>query len=204
MFLEIMSGLILVSFVKIGPQSGKVLRTGTGNVPDIRSSVPWVQALGEVHLAKVDLLVDSSLTAQISYNGGGQDCFSSIYRKGGGMFDRHRRHRLVRALALTLLVVAGFAGAATAAEAAIRDWSKLPGTKTQKAVRSLLSQKADVNARSSDGSTALLWLAHWNDVDTADLLLECGCGRERRKRLPNDAAIASLHQRKFRHLCACS
>ena len=68
----------------------------------------------------------------------------------------------------------------------------------QKAVRALLTQKVDVNARSSDGSTALLWLAHWNDLDTADLLLARGRGRERGQRLPNDAAIGSLHQRKRR------
>jgi uncharacterized protein len=44
----------------------------------------------------------------------------------------------------------------------------------QQAVRALLNQKVDVNARSSDGSTALLWLAHWNDLDTANLLLAAG------------------------------
>lgn len=38
-------------------------------------------------------------------------------------------------------------------------------------VRSLLARKADVNARSEDGSTALLWAAHWNDVSTAELLI---------------------------------
>src|SRR5205085_10381843 len=37
-----------------------------------------------------------------------------------------------------------------------------------------VAQRSDVNARSSDGSTALLWVAHWNDVDTADLLLKTG------------------------------
>jgi ankyrin repeat protein len=31
--------------------------------------------------------------------------------------------------------------------------------------------RADVNARSADGSTALLWAAHWNDVATLDLLI---------------------------------
>ena len=41
-------------------------------------------------------------------------------------------------------------------------------------VRTLLSQKADVNARANDGSTALLWLTHWNDAETADLLLKAG------------------------------
>ena len=38
-------------------------------------------------------------------------------------------------------------------------------------VRSLLDRKADVNTRSNDGSTALLWAAHWDDVATADLLI---------------------------------
>lgn len=47
-------------------------------------------------------------------------------------------------------------------------------TQDTKTVRALLAQKADVNARSSDGSSALLWLAHWNDLDTANLLLGAG------------------------------
>ena len=43
-----------------------------------------------------------------------------------------------------------------------------------KTLRALLAQKPDVNARSGDGSTALLWIAHWNDAETADLLLHNG------------------------------
>jgi hypothetical protein len=38
-------------------------------------------------------------------------------------------------------------------------------------VRVLLARKADVNARSGDGSTALLWTAHWNDVAISGLLI---------------------------------
>src|SRR3989454_6154215 len=38
----------------------------------------------------------------------------------------------------------------------------------QQQVRTLLNQRANVNARSGDGSTALLWAAHWNDLETAD------------------------------------
>ena len=38
----------------------------------------------------------------------------------------------------------------------------------------LLNQHADVNVRSDDGSTALLWAAHWNDLATADLLIRAG------------------------------
>jgi ankyrin repeat protein len=41
-------------------------------------------------------------------------------------------------------------------------------------VRTLLNQHVDVNSRSADGSTALLWAAHWNDVDTARLLIRSG------------------------------
>ena len=44
-------------------------------------------------------------------------------------------------------------------------------TQDESRVRALLNRKADVNARSDDGSTALLWAAHWNDVATADLLI---------------------------------
>src|SRR4030095_13922032 len=38
-------------------------------------------------------------------------------------------------------------------------------------VRALLTPQVNVNARSDDGSTALLWAAHWNDLATADLLI---------------------------------
>jgi ankyrin repeat protein len=41
-------------------------------------------------------------------------------------------------------------------------------------VRTLLSDHADVNVRSADGSTALLWAAHWNDLQTAELLVRAG------------------------------
>jgi len=41
-------------------------------------------------------------------------------------------------------------------------------------VSALLRQHADATARSDDGSTALLWAAHWGDVKTADLLLGAG------------------------------
>ncbi len=90
------------------------------------------------------------------------------------MVDRDKRYCLVSASAWALLIVSGFTWAATAAETS--DSQLLEATKNQdaKAVRALLSQKADVNARSSDGSTALLWLAHWNDMDTAELLLKAG------------------------------
>ena len=42
------------------------------------------------------------------------------------------------------------------------------------AIRALLDQKADVNGRSSDGSTALLWLSHASDAEAVSLLLRAG------------------------------
>ncbi len=95
-----------------------------------------------------------------------------IYVEGGGMFDRDNRHCFVKALVPALLVMRGLVGAAAADTS---DSQLLEAARTQdaKTVRTLL-KSANVNARSSDGSTALLWMAHWNDVESADLLLRAG------------------------------
>lgn len=42
------------------------------------------------------------------------------------------------------------------------------------ALRSLLKQKSNVNAAQPDGTTALHWAAHWNDLDAVNLLLRAG------------------------------
>ena len=42
------------------------------------------------------------------------------------------------------------------------------------AVRSLIQQKADVNAPQSDGATAIQWAAYRNDLDLADILIPAG------------------------------
>jgi ankyrin repeat protein len=42
------------------------------------------------------------------------------------------------------------------------------------AIRALLQQRLDVNAARVDGVTALLWAAHFNDLDTVELLLRAG------------------------------
>jgi ankyrin repeat protein len=67
-----------------------------------------------------------------------------------------------------MLVV--FAGAASA-DAPLVEAAKSQNLLT---VRSLLSRHSDANVRGDDGSTALLWVAHWNDVETAELLLRAG------------------------------
>ena len=41
-------------------------------------------------------------------------------------------------------------------------------------VRTLLARQANVNVRAEDGSTALLWATHWNDLEAADLLVRAG------------------------------
>ncbi len=88
------------------------------------------------------------------------------------MFWNYRtdRHYWLAGVALTLLVASGLQAAETP-DARLVEAAR---SQDSKAVRALLAQKVDVNARSSDGSTALLWLAHWNDVDTANLLLGAG------------------------------
>jgi uncharacterized protein len=85
------------------------------------------------------------------------------------MFDRGKKNGLARTLLLTLLMAGG--AAAATADARLVDAAK---NQDQKAIQSLVSQQADVNSRSDDGSTALLWAAHWNDLNTADLLLRAG------------------------------
>src|SRR6185503_3896457 len=46
--------------------------------------------------------------------------------------------------------------------------------KDKAAIRLLLKQKLDVNAPEADGATALHWAAHWDDVETLDLLIARG------------------------------
>ena len=46
--------------------------------------------------------------------------------------------------------------------------------KDKAAIRLLLKQKLDVSAPQADGATALHWVAHWDDVETLDLLIARG------------------------------
>src|SRR5579872_2704099 len=119
------------------------------------------------------------MTVQIPYNGCGQN---ALRRKGAAMLDRHLRH--------CLLAITGLAGVATAAGTVDLRLPEAARNQDAKAVRTLLAQKADVNARSSDGSTALLWLAHWNDTETADLVLKAGADAN----VANDFGMIPLSQ----------
>jgi uncharacterized protein len=85
------------------------------------------------------------------------------------MSDHSNRQGVLWALSLTLLMVVG-------AAAANEDVRLVDAAKNQdpQQVRALLNGHPDVNARSLDGSTALLWAAHWNDLGTAELLVRAG------------------------------
>lgn len=50
-------------------------------------------------------------------------------------------------------------------------------------VRALIGRKADVNAPLADGSTALHWAAHWDDVAAADALIKAGANPAASSRL---------------------
>ena len=77
--------------------------------------------------------------------------------------------RLVQVWMLCGLWVVGLRAAAAdlrLVEAAkIKDWE---------AVGVLLHEKLDVNTAQADGATTLHWAAHWNDLDTLELLISAG------------------------------
>ena len=92
-------------------------------------------------------------------------------RKKDGMPANTKLSR-ARALAGTCLIaIFAVAGVAATDDVGLVDAAR---NQDQSKVRALLNGKADVNARSADGSTALLWIAHWNDAATADLLIRAG------------------------------
>ena len=85
------------------------------------------------------------------------------------MRDKGKQIALAGAFSMALLMAAG----TTAVGADLR-LVEAVRNQDQQQVRALLNQHADVNARSSDGSTALLWAAHWNDLETAGMLIRAG------------------------------
>lgn len=58
------------------------------------------------------------------------------------------------------------------------------------AVRTLLQQKADVNAADVEGMTALHWAAHWNDLEAVKLLIGAGA----RAAVGNRYGVTPLHE----------
>src|SRR6188768_2156968 len=58
--------------------------------------------------------------------------------------------------------------------AAAPDAANAAQTRNLEALRALLKQRIDVNATQPDGTTALHWAAHWNDVEAVNLLIGAG------------------------------
>jgi ankyrin repeat protein len=83
---------------------------------------------------------------------------------------RHKKHKVgrIRFLVLLVLLVVPFPSLAASdiADAAMH--------RDAQAVRALLQQKADVNARHADGTTALHWAARWDDGELANVLIRAG------------------------------
>jgi len=62
-------------------------------------------------------------------------------------------------------------------------------TRNAEAVRSLLKEKVDVNARQGDGATALHWAVHLSDASTVDLLLRAGAKTD----VADDTGVTPLY-----------
>ena len=82
------------------------------------------------------------------------------------------------------LVVVGVSGAAAGTDPLV-DAAK---RQDSQAVRTLVEQQVDVNTAEADGATALHWAAHWNDLDTAHLLLRAGANAD----VANDYGVTPL------------
>src|SRR5204862_716597 len=79
--------------------------------------------------------------------------------------------RLARWIAGSCLVILAAALYTAAASSDVADAAM---KRDASAVRGLLQQKADVNAAQSDGSTALHWAVHFDDVNMVQMLISAG------------------------------
>lgn len=91
--------------------------------------------------------------------------------------------RLGRCGAAILLFVASASAAADLGPAAAAK------NRDKEAVRALVQRHADVNTPQGDGTTALHWAAHWNDLDLASLLIGAGANVN----TVTDLGITPLH-----------
>src|SRR5688572_24314205 len=92
------------------------------------------------------------------------------------MINERQANRALRICRVWLLPLAAGAILASVSPAAVDD-HRLADAVMRKdgvAALALLKQRVNVNAAQADGSTALTWAAHWNDLATAELLLRAG------------------------------
>jgi len=98
-----------------------------------------------------------------------------------------KKNMMTSRLAIVLSVV--LAGAALL-RAADPDRRVVDDAKAQDkaALKTLIQQKADVNAPAADGMSALAWAAHWDDAAMAEALLQAGADANR----ANDYGVTPL------------
>src|SRR4051794_40429142 len=98
---------------------------------------------------------------------------SSSQRANSYMTASRRMSVTLMLLALAIPSVARGAGSEAADAAERRDAATL---------RAMLSKRVDVKTPQADGTTALHWAVHWNDVESARLLLRAGADPMARNR----------------------
>ena len=72
--------------------------------------------------------------------------------------------------ALAMVMGGGFAASAATDTRLVDAMAR----QDKQAARALMKQGVDVNAQAADGTTALHWAAHWNDLETVDLFVKAG------------------------------
>jgi uncharacterized protein len=82
-----------------------------------------------------------------------------------------RMEAQMRKLICGVLLGSAYVLAATLGPSALVDAAK---SQDREAVKALVAEHADVNASEPDGTTALHWAAHWNDLEMVSLLLDAG------------------------------
>lgn len=87
------------------------------------------------------------------------------------MHTKVTRASLLPATLLTLVTLGQGAALVAASDLPLLDAVQ---QQDQDAVRTLLTQHVDVNAKRGDGTTALLWAVHLDDSKTVDLLIHAG------------------------------
>jgi ankyrin repeat protein len=83
------------------------------------------------------------------------------------------RRAIVASACAAALTVCASAASIDAAPTSVKDAlvADAAERRDREQVRALLTRGTDANAPQADGSTALHWAAHWNDLDLADILL---------------------------------
>ncbi|HJT86391.1 MAG TPA: ankyrin repeat domain-containing protein, partial [Bryobacteraceae bacterium] len=72
-----------------------------------------------------------------------------------------------------ILLLAGICVASAASGAALQP-ADAAQNRDREAIQALVLQHANLNTPQPDGTTALQWAAHWNDVEMVNLLLKAG------------------------------